>query len=102
MKESPPEGENVSSDSSEESDSDMGTPGCHRSDSISWAEEGKDGQELAEESTEEFMEEPNEELVEEPAEVLAEGPDEELAEEPAEELAGEPAEETTVERLILE
>ena len=102
MEDSPPDGENVSSDSSEESDSDEGTPRHCHSDSVSQAEEeGEDGEELAEESAEEFMEE----LAEEPAEEFAEDPTVELAEGPTEELAGEPtvgpaegpAEETAVE-----
>ena len=55
MEESPPDGENVSSDSSVESNSDEGTPRCCRSDSISKVEEeGEDGEELAEEPTEEL------------------------------------------------
>ena len=55
MEESPPDGENVSSDSSKESDSDEGTPRCHHSDSVSQAEEeGEDEEELAEEPAEEF------------------------------------------------
>ena len=59
MEESPPDGENVSSYSSGESDSDEGTPRCCCSDSISQAgEEGEDREELAEESTEELAEEP--------------------------------------------
>ena len=75
MEESLPNGENVGSDSSEELDSDEGTPRCHCSDSISQAkEEGEDGEELAEE------------------------PAQELAEEPTEELAAGPTEETAVER----
>ena len=118
MEDSPPEGQNVNSDSSEESDSEVSTPRHHHSDSVSWAEEGEHGEELTEESAgefvgepaEEFTKEPTEELAEEPAEELAEGPDEELTEEPTEELAGEPtvgpaespAEETTVECLTSE
>ena len=39
----PPDGENVSSDSSKESDSDEGTSKCCCSDSTSQAEEGEDG-----------------------------------------------------------
>ena len=99
MEESPPDGENVSSDSSEESDSDEGTPRCCHSDSVSQAEEeGEDGEELAEESAEEFVEEPAEELAEESSEEFEEEPAEELTEEPTEELTGKPTEETTVER----
>ena len=65
MEESPPDGDNMSSDSSEESDSDEGTPRHRCSDSISQAEEeGEDG----EESAEELAEEPTEELTGEPTE----------------------------------
>ena len=71
-----PDGENVSSDSSEELDSDEGTPRHHCCDSISQAEEeGEDGEELTEEPAEEL----SEELMEEPPEELTEGPTEETA-----------------------
>ena len=47
MEEAPPDGENMSSDSSEELDSDEGTPRCRHSDSISQAEEeGEDREKL--------------------------------------------------------
>ena len=59
-----PDGERVSSDSSEESDSDEGTPSHRSSDSISQAEE-EDRKELTGQPTEEL------------AEKLAEGPTEE-------------------------
>ena len=76
MEESPPDGENMSSDSSEESDSDEGTPRHHCSDSVSQAEEeGEDREEPAEELTEELAEEPTEELTEGPTE----GPTKETA-----------------------
>ena len=76
MEVSPPDGENVSSDSSEESDSDEGTPRCRHSDSISQVEEeGAGREELAEDPAEELKEEPAEELTKGPAE----GPTEETA-----------------------
>ena len=93
MEELPPDGENVSSDSSEELDSDKGTPRCHCSDSVSQAEEGEDGEELTEESAEEFVEEPTEELAEKSAE--------ELTGESTEGPAEGPAEKTTVEHPTL-
>ena len=70
MEESPPDEENVSSDSSEELDSDEGTARHCHSDSISQAEEGEDREELAEEPAEELTEEPEEE----PTEELTPGP----------------------------
>ena len=54
IKELLPDGENVSSDSSEELDSDESTPRHCRSDSVSQAEEeSEDGEELTEEAAEE-------------------------------------------------
>ena len=88
------EGENISSDSSEELDSDVSTPWCHCSDSISWTEEGKEGEELAEESTEELTEEPTKEL--------AGGPNEELTEEPTTGPTEGLTKETAVEHLTSE
>ena len=89
MEDLPPDGENMSSDRSEESDSDEGTPRHRCSNSVSQTEEeGKNGVELTEEPTEELTEE----LMEEPAEKLAEEPIEELTEGPTE----GPTEETTV------
>ena len=90
MEELPPDGENMGSDNSEESDSDEGTPRCHHTDSINQAEEGEDGEELTEESAEELMEEP------------AEGLAEELTGEPTAGPTEGPAEETIVEYLTLE
>ena len=87
MEESPPGGDNMSSDSSEESDSDKGTPRHRHSDSVSQVEE--EGEEL--------IEDPTEELAEEPTEELAEEPTEELAGEPATEPTEGPTKETTVE-----
>ena len=67
MEQVPPDGENLSRDSSEESDSDGGISRCHCSDSVSQAEEeGEDRQELAREPTEELTGDP------------VEGPTEEL------------------------
>ena len=86
MEELPPDGENVGSDSSKESDSDEGTPRHHHSDSISQAEEeGEDREELTEEPTQKLTEEPTHELAEEPTEELTEG----VAEGPTEETAVE-------------
>ena len=69
MEELPPDEENISSDSSKESDSDERTTRHCYSDSISQAEEeGED--------REEFTEEPTEELAEEPTGELALGPTE--------------------------
>ena len=52
MEETPPNGENMRSDSTKELDSDEGTPRHHHSDSISQAEEeGEDREEPAEELT---------------------------------------------------
>ena len=76
MEQVPPDGKNVSSISSEELDSNEGTPRCHHSDSISQAEEesedreeltGDPAKELAVESAEELAVEPTEELTKEPA-----------------------------------
>ena len=61
-----PDGENVSSTSSEESDSDEGTPGHCHSDSVSQAEESEDREELAGEPTGEPAKEPTKEPAEEP------------------------------------
>ena len=77
MEELLPDGDNVSSDSSEESGSDEGTPRCCHSDSISQAEEGEDREELTEELAEEPLEEPIEELAGEPTPGPTEGPAEE-------------------------
>ena len=78
MEELPPDGDNMSSDGSEELDSDEGTPRHHCSDSISQAEDKGEG---------------GEELTEEPAEELTEGPIEKLTKGPIE----GPAKETTAE-----
>ena len=77
MEESLPDGDNMSSDSSEESNSDKGTPRHRCSDSISQVEE--EGEEFAEEPAEELAEEPTEELTGEPTAEPAEGPAEETA-----------------------
>ena len=70
MEEAPPDGENVSSDSSKELDPDEGTPRHRHSDSISQAEEGEDREELIGEPAEELAGEPAEPA--EPAEGAAE------------------------------
>ena len=63
MEEVPPDGENVSSDSSEESNSNEGTQRRRCSDSVCQAEEqGEDREELTGEPAEELAEEPAEEL----------------------------------------
>ena len=88
MEQAPPDGENVSSDSSEETDSDEGTPRCCHCDSISQAEEesedredlaGEPTKELAGELTKELTGEPAKKLTGEPAEGPTEGPNEEPA-----------------------
>ena len=69
MEEALPDGENVSSDSSEESDSDEGTPRHCCSDSFSQAEEeGDDRGELTRNPTKELTGEPTEGPTEGPAE----------------------------------
>ena len=80
MEQAPPDGENVSSDSSEETDSDEGTPRCCHCDSISQAEEqSEDREDLAGEPTKELTGEPAKKLTGEPAEGPTEGPNEEPA-----------------------
>ena len=71
MEQALPDRKNVSSDSSEESDSDEGIPRCCHSDSISMAEEGEDREELTGEPAKELTGEPTK------------GPTEGLTEEPA-------------------
>ena len=80
MEEVLPDGENMSSDSSEESDSHEGNSRHCCSDSISQAEEeGEDRQELTDEPTEELTGEPAKELTGKPTVGPAKGP----AKEPA-------------------
>ena len=82
MEQVPSDGEIMSSDSSEESDSDEGIPRCCHSDSISQAEEGEDREELAGEPAKGPAKGPTEELTEELTGEPAEGPTKGLTEEP--------------------
>ena len=67
MEWAPPNGEKVSSDNSEESDSNEGTPRHCCSDSISQAEESEDREELTGEPAKELTGEPAEGPTKDPA-----------------------------------